>query len=208
MKETISVNLASQAFTFDKDAYRRLKEYLDAIRRRLPAGDPEILNDVEARLAEIFRSRISSPMMVVTLQMVQGAMAQMGDPSEFGELPTGEKRDEASVDAESASCVSSRHLYRSRTNRSIAGVCGGIAEFFGIDPTILRLITLFLILFGGLSLWVYWSAVCRFGSISCCGSSCPKVPNGSKGIPGRLSPARDCPGRGLRISDMRTGPGY
>lgn len=94
-------------------------------------------------------------MMVVTLQMVQGAMAQMGDPSEFGELPTGEKRDEASVDAESASCVSSRHLYRSRTNRSIAGVCGGIAEFFGIDPTILRLITLFLILFGGLSLWVY-----------------------------------------------------
>ena len=149
MKETISVNLASQAFTFDKDAYRRLKEYLDAIRRRLPAGDPEILNDVEARLAEIFRSRISSPMMVVTLQMVQGAMAQIG------ELPTGEKRDEASVDAESASCVSSRHLYRSRTNRSIAGVCGGIAEFFGIDPTILRLITLFLILFGGLSLWVY-----------------------------------------------------
>ena len=129
MKETISVNLASQAFTFDKDAYRRLKEYLDAIRRRLPAGDPEILNDVEARLAEIFRSRISSPMMVVTLQMVQGAMAQMGDPSEFGELPTGEKRDEASVDAESASCVNSRHLYRSRTNRSI--------------------------LFGGLSLWVY-----------------------------------------------------
>ena len=120
MKETISVNLASQAFTFDKDAYRRLKEYLDAIRRRLPAGDPEILNDVEARLAEIFRSRISSPMMVVTLQMVQGAMAQMGDPSEFGELPTGEKRDEASVDAESASCVNSRHLYRSRTNRSIA----------------------------------------------------------------------------------------
>lgn len=91
MKETISVNLASQAFTFDKDAYRRLKEYLDAIRRRLPAGDPEILNDVEARLAEIFRSRISSPMMVVTLQMVQGAMAQMGDPSEFGELPTGER---------------------------------------------------------------------------------------------------------------------
>ena len=84
MKETISVNLASQAFTFDKDAYRRLKEYLDAIRRRLPAGDPEILNDVEARLAEIFRSRISSPMMVVTLQMVQQANAEIG----IGYCPT------------------------------------------------------------------------------------------------------------------------
>lgn len=74
MKETISVNLASQAFTFDKDAYRRLKEYLDAIRRRLPAGDPEILNDVEARLAEIFRSRISSPMMVVTFRWCRGRL--------------------------------------------------------------------------------------------------------------------------------------
>lgn len=154
MKETVSVNLASQAFTFDKDAYRRLKEYLDAISRRLPSEDPEILNDVEARLAEIFRSRISSPMMVVTLAMVQGAMAQMGDPSEFGELPTEEKRVKDSEEPE-APVVKSRHLYRSRTNRSIAGVCGGIAEFFGIDPTILRLITLLLILFGGLSLWVY-----------------------------------------------------
>ena len=75
MKETISVNLASQAFTFDKDAYRRLKEYLDAIRRRLPAGDPEILNEVAARLAEIFRARLSSPLIVVPLQLVQGAMA-------------------------------------------------------------------------------------------------------------------------------------
>lgn len=154
MKETVSVNLASQAFTFDKDAYRRLEEYLDAIRRRLPGGDPEILNDVEARLAEIFRSRISSPMMVVTLVMVQGAMAQMGDPSEFGELPAGDKGIKDSEEPE-ASTAKPRHLYRSRTNRSIAGVCGGIAEFFGIDPTILRLVTLLLILFGGLSLWVY-----------------------------------------------------
>ena len=155
MKETISVNLASQAFTFDKDAYRRLKEYLDAIRRRLPAGDPEILNDVEARLAEIFRSRISSPMMVVTLQMVQGAMAQMGDPSEFGELRPGRSGTRRPWMRRVPRASIPGTLYRSRTNRSIAGVCGGIAEFFGIDSTILRLITLFLILFGGLSLWVY-----------------------------------------------------
>ena len=39
--------------------------------------------------------------------------------------------------------------------RSIAGICGGIAEFFDTDPTPIRLATLLLILFGGLSLWVY-----------------------------------------------------
>ena len=32
-----------------------------------------------------------------------------------------------------------RRLYRSRTEKMIAGVCGGIAEYFNIDPTIVRL---------------------------------------------------------------------
>jgi phage shock protein C len=34
----------------------------------------------------------------------------------------------------------SRKLYRSRNNRMIAGVCAGLAEFFGIDPTVVRLL--------------------------------------------------------------------
>ena len=34
----------------------------------------------------------------------------------------------------------SKKLYRSRTNRLLFGVCGGIAEFFGIDPSIVRLV--------------------------------------------------------------------
>ena len=33
----------------------------------------------------------------------------------------------------------SKRLYRSRQNRMISGVCGGIGEFFGIDGTIVRL---------------------------------------------------------------------
>lgn len=32
-----------------------------------------------------------------------------------------------------------KRLYRSRNNRMVAGVCGGIAEYFGIDPTLIRL---------------------------------------------------------------------
>lgn len=37
-----------------------------------------------------------------------------------------------------------KRLYRSSTNYMISGVCGGIGEFFGIDPTIIRLIWAFL----------------------------------------------------------------
>ena len=46
-------------------------------------------------------------------------------------------------------------LRRSSDDRLIGGVCGGVAEFFGLDVSLVRLATLLLILFGGLSLWVY-----------------------------------------------------
>ena len=49
----------------------------------------------------------------------------------------------------------SRKLYRSRTERSIAGICGGLAAYFDSDPTLIRLLMLLLILFGGLSIWAY-----------------------------------------------------
>lgn len=42
-----------------------------------------------------------------------------------------------------------RRLYRSRSNRMIAGVCGGIAEYFGWDPTVVRVVTVLTILLPG-----------------------------------------------------------
>lgn len=46
-------------------------------------------------------------------------------------------------------------LKRSRTDRMIAGVCGGLAESFGVDSSTVRLVTVLLVLFGGLSVWIY-----------------------------------------------------
>lgn len=43
-----------------------------------------------------------------------------------------------------------KRLYRSRTDKVIAGVCGGIAEYFNIDPVIIRIIAILLLLPGGL----------------------------------------------------------
>jgi phage shock protein C len=43
-----------------------------------------------------------------------------------------------------------KKLYRSKTDRKIAGVCGGLAEYFDIDPTIVRIIAFILLLPGGL----------------------------------------------------------
>ena len=48
-----------------------------------------------------------------------------------------------------------KKLFRSRGNKMIAGICGGLAEYFDADPTIVRLIMSLLVLAGGLSIWVY-----------------------------------------------------
>ena len=37
----------------------------------------------------------------------------------------------------------------------LAGVCGGIARYFNVDPTVVRVATVLLVAFAGLSLWVY-----------------------------------------------------
>ncbi len=151
MKTTVNANIGSQAFVLDEDAYETLRDYLDDIRARLSEDPAEVMNDIEIRLAEIFGERVTSPMRVVTLEIVRAAMARMGEPAAFGERPqTAETFVAPNVDATNA-----RRLYRSTENRSIAGVCAGLAEYLDIDPTAVRLATLLAVLLGGVSIWIY-----------------------------------------------------
>jgi len=49
----------------------------------------------------------------------------------------------------------SKKLYRSRDDRMIAGVCGGLADYFNVDSSLIRLAVLFIFLFQGVGLIVY-----------------------------------------------------
>lgn len=51
--------------------------------------------------------------------------------------------------------IKNKKLYRSQSNRMIGGVCGGFAEYFSIDPTIVRLIWIAITFFGGLGIVIY-----------------------------------------------------
>ncbi|MCM3634128.1 MULTISPECIES: PspC domain-containing protein [Paenibacillus] len=63
-----------------------------------------------------------------------------------------------------------KKLYRSMTDSKVTGLCGGIAEWFGIDATIVRLI-------------VVISALCSFGAVALCyivaSIIVPKAPYGN-----------------------------
>lgn len=48
-----------------------------------------------------------------------------------------------------------KRLYKSNTNKTFAGVCGGIGEYFNIDPTLIRLVWVIFGLAGGSGLLAY-----------------------------------------------------
>ena len=53
-----------------------------------------------------------------------------------------------------------KKLYRSTTDKKIAGVCGGVAEYFGIDATLIRLALVLFTLFYGAGILLY--IICAF----------------------------------------------
>lgn len=145
MKKTLNVNIGSMAFVLDEDAYYMLRRYLDDVEARFePNEAAETLNDLEMRIADIFTEELSSPRQVVDVEMVRKAISILGRADEFGE-PRTEPKPQADL----------RKLRRSRRDRMIGGVCGGLADYFGVDVALVRILMFLLIFFGGASLWVY-----------------------------------------------------
>jgi phage shock protein PspC (stress-responsive transcriptional regulator) len=48
-----------------------------------------------------------------------------------------------------------KKLYRSRTDRKLVGVCGGLGQYFDIDSTIVRVVFVVLLFCGTLGFWLY-----------------------------------------------------
>jgi len=51
--------------------------------------------------------------------------------------------------------METKKLYRSRTDKMIAGVCGGLGKYLGIDPTLIRLLFVLVVLMGGAGVLAY-----------------------------------------------------
>ena len=54
--------------------------------------------------------------------------------------------------------MNNKKLFRSTTNRMVCGVCGGIAEYFNLDPGIIRLLWVIFCFAGTVGIWLYIAA--------------------------------------------------
>ena len=151
MKKALYVNIGSVGFTIDEDAYQTLDRYYADIRSRLYESDKqEIMEDIEARTADIFRENLNHAAQVVDIRLVKRAIAIIGSADTFGER----KYDTDYTDPPRPTSER-RKLYRSRTNSVIGGVCGGLAVYFNQDATLLRVLWFLMIFLAGIGFWAY-----------------------------------------------------
>lgn len=151
MKKVVTVSLGGIAFSLEEDAYNRLKEYLKGVenRFRYNADEKEIMNDIEARMAEHFRQSAPNSEMVVTLVEVERVIGIMGTPSDFDAEEVGSSTDG------SQSGRKYKRLYRDSEERVLGGVCSGLGYYWNMDPVLLRVLFVVLALVGGGGLLVY-----------------------------------------------------
>ncbi len=183
MTQTVNVNLGGMVFSIDENAYQELDAYLNDIRAHLGSDSvQEIMQDIEARIAELFdQHKKYSHMDVVTLMMVEDVEKQLGSAEAIGgeetpsnskeetpsNTPEGESEEDGVQEAEvidstphdeqqtkqQGTCK--KKLYRDVDNATIGGVCAGLSKWIGIDTVWVRLVMLVLLVFQGVGVLTY-----------------------------------------------------
>jgi phage shock protein PspC (stress-responsive transcriptional regulator) len=153
MNKTTSINLGGYFFHIDEDAFRKLSNYFEAVRKSLsPDGREEIINDIESRISELFTEKLGTTKQVIGLKEVDDIITIMGQPEDY---KIDEETSENIFEANYASSGSTKKLYRDKENSFLGGVLSGLGHYFGVDPLWLRIIMVILFFGFGTGLVLY-----------------------------------------------------
>jgi phage shock protein PspC (stress-responsive transcriptional regulator) len=172
MNKVTTVNLNGNAYQLEESGYEALHAYLDAAARRLESNPDkdEIIADIEQAIAEKFRAILGAHKSVVATKEVEQIVTEMG-PVEDSSAPADDSADipfdpqrssrsdasapPGSADPSGSATSARKRLYKFSDGAMIGGVCNGLAVYFGIDVTIVRLVFALLTFFWGVGPIVY-----------------------------------------------------
>ena len=160
MNEIKKCSIAGVSFTLEYDAYDALNAYIESLNDTYkddPAGE-EIIADIEARIAELILSAQPAGA-IIARPLIENIIKQLGSASEIDEDHEHAEYQASTTDHNGNPRIP-RRLYRDMQNRKLGGVCAGLANYFDVDPTWIRLgmfAPLLLTVFGSLGFhWLTW----------------------------------------------------
>lgn len=182
MKKIISTCIGGRSFSLDEDAYGRLEQYLGNFRNALESGDgfdeaqnKEIMDDIEARVAELITERTPHSGMTASIEIINGIAAHLGMPDgsdEPSEALNEENHDEAGSRSDKEKMPKDRvqdgqpsdtpkKLYRDPDNHLLGGICSGMGHYLKCDANLLRILAVITVIpFGILLHFVFHIGGC------------------------------------------------
>jgi phage shock protein PspC (stress-responsive transcriptional regulator) len=173
MKQVININFHGQVVPIEVSAFDLLKQYTASLNTYFAneEGKEEIINDIESRIAELFQERLKKGVTCITDDDVNAIIKSMGRPEEFeGEDSTTYTQSSTASSSttgnqqsqQNTTTAGFKRLYRDENDKILGGVCAGLANYFGIDVVIVRIIFVVLAISFGFGLIPYiilWIAV-------------------------------------------------
>ena len=142
MKKVININFQGRVIPIEESAFELLKAYTDSLRRCFAQeeGKDEIINDIESRIAELFGEALKKGSVCITDDQVNAIIDNMGRPEDLeqGTSSIGAETNSGQKITGDNSSGERGKLYRDENDKIIGGVCSGIANYFKVDPSIIR----------------------------------------------------------------------
>ena len=169
MNKVININFQGRILPIEEQAYEILKQYIESLRVYFAneEGRDEIINDIECRIAELCEDRLKKGTVCIAANDIELIITSIGRPADF-EAQDGFEASTSKTHQNTSGNNNSnfyregnrpKRLYRDEQNKVLGGVCSGIANYFVIEPWIVRILWFFLI---GLNILIYlilWIAV-------------------------------------------------
>jgi phage shock protein PspC (stress-responsive transcriptional regulator) len=181
MNKVININFQGRILPIEEQAYEILKQYIESLRVYFAneEGRDEIINDIECRIAELCEDRLKKGTVCIAASDIDLIITSIGRPEDF-EAQDGFEQSTAATannsnDGRQQNTYQNtsgnnnsnfyregnrpKRLYRDEQNKVLGGVCSGIANYFVIEPWIVRILWFFLIGINILAYLILWIAV-------------------------------------------------
>lgn len=163
MKKNLNINIGSRVFNIDEDAYDLLSKYLESIKKYFEKIniDEDISNDIENRISEKFNSILKNRESL-NIDDINNIIKEMGTLDDFKEAYNDfDTNDFSNQNNESKTTGKGKRIYRNTSDKVIAGVASGLANYFSVDPIIFRLIFIVSLFtgFGLIAYIIFWIGI-------------------------------------------------